>query len=317
MGEAAESVRAFRAMGTDCLIRIVVDGDRAEPILERAESRMHDLEHRWSRFIDGSELSQLNAHSGAPVFVSAETFDLIALALEASRATDGRFDPTMIDALIDSGYDRTFDEIAAREEVATNVVLDPHAIGDVDLDERTRMIQTPPGLHFDLGGIGKGRAVDIVFEQLVADGVAGVCLDFGGDLRVGGSPVAGGGWPVVIDDPFQPGEDLVVLGIGEGSVTTSSRLRRSWSTTTGTSHHLLDPATKRPAESGIASVTVISAQAAWGEIHAKAALIAGPEEGVQLIEQAGLSALFVNDDGTLRSVGEFERFVVTGTAHVS
>lgn len=304
-------------MGTDCSVRIVVDCDRAEPILERAESRMHDLEHRWSRFIEESELSQLNAHSGAPVFVSAETFDLVALALEASRATNGHFDPTMLDALIGLGYDRSFDEIADRGEVARNTDSVSHAIADVDLDARIQMIRTPPGLRFDLGGIGKGRAVDIVFDQLVTDGVTGVCLDFGGDVRVGGTPVAGGGWPVVIDDPFHPGEDLFVLGIGDGSITTSSRLRRSWPTASGTSHHLLDPTTKRPAQSGIASVTVISALAAWGEIHAKAALVAGPEAGEQLIREAGLSALFVEDDGTLRSIGEFETFVVEGTASVS
>jgi thiamine biosynthesis lipoprotein len=317
MAEAVETARAFRAMGTDCLVRVVVDQDRAEPILERAESRMHELEHRWSRFIDGSELSQLNAHSGAPVFVSAETFELVALAVEASRATDGRFDPSMLDALIASGYDRTFDEISDRGEVIPNVLPDSHAIDDVDLDARTRMILTPPGFRFDLGGIGKGRAVDVVFEQLVADGVVGICLDFGGDLRVGGSPVAGGGWPIVIDDPFHPGEDLLVLGIGEGSVTTSSRLRRSWSTTSGAAHHLLDPSTKRPTQSGVASVTVISALAAWGEVHAKAALIAGVDEGARLIEDANLSALFVEDDGTLTTVGEFEKFVVDGLSAVS
>jgi hypothetical protein len=64
-------------------------------------------------------------------------------------------------------------------------------------------------------------------------------------------------------------------------------------------------------------VTVISALAAWGEVHAKAALIAGVDEGARLIEDANLSALFVEDDGTLTTVGEFEKFVVDGLSAVS
>jgi len=311
MGEMQEHSRAFRAMGSDCVVRLVVANDRAEPILDRVVEKMAELEQRWSRFIADSELSQLNDHSGAPVFVSPETFAVVSLAVDAWRATGGRFNPTMLDALRSTGYDETFDDLAARAPV---VVVEPSSmpggLNSVDLDARTFLIQTPPGLHFDLGGIGKGYAADYLFTQVMEDGVSGACLDFGGDVRVGGATAEGGGWPIVIDDPFHPGEDLAVLGLGDGAVTTSSRLRRKWSTTSGEAHHLLDPATARPSESGLASVTVIAAHAAWGEVHAKAALIAGAQEGSALIESAGLSALMVTDDGEALAVGQFEAFLI-------
>ena len=300
-------------MGSDCVVRLVVANDRAEPILDRVVEKMTELEQRWSRFIADSELSQLNDHSGAPVFVSPETFAIVSLAVDAWRATGGRFDPTLLDALRGSGYDETFDELAAR---APAVVVEPTSIpgglNSVDLDARTFLIQTPSGLHFDLGGIGKGYAADCLFTQVMEDGVNGACLDFGGDVRVGGATAEGGGWPIVIDDPFHPGEDLAVLGLGEGAVTTSSRLRRKWSTTSGEAHHLLDPATARPSESGLAAVTVIAAHAAWGEVHAKAALIAGAKDGAALIENAGLSALLVTDAGEALPVGQFEAFLIEG-----
>ena len=101
-------------MGSDCVVRLVVANDRAEPILDRVVEKMTELEQRWSRFIADSELSQLNDHSGAPVFVSPETFAIVSLAVDAWRATGGRFDPTLLDALRGSGYDETFDELAAR-----------------------------------------------------------------------------------------------------------------------------------------------------------------------------------------------------------
>jgi thiamine biosynthesis lipoprotein len=98
--------------------------------------------------------------------------------------------------------------------------------------------------------------------------------------------------------------------VAEGAITTSSRLRRRWSTTDGESHHLLDPATRLPARSGLAAVTVIAASAAWGEVHAKAALIAGPRDGVALLVDAGLCGLLVTDDEIVLRAGPFDQFLV-------
>ena len=310
MGEMHEISRAFRAMGSDCSIRVVLDEEVDEAILERAVESVALLERRWSRFLDDSELSQLNEHAGSPVFVSPETFEVVALAIDAWRATDGFFDPTLLDALIDVGYDRSFEELGHATPTAGIGIDRRPGPETVELDARARLIRTPPGLHLDLGGIGKGHAADRVFDQLARDGAAGACLDLGGDVRVGGVTVEGGGWVVVVDDPFQPGTDLALLGVGEGSVTTSSRLRRRWATDTGEAHHLLDPSTARPVSSDLASVTVLAALAAWGEVHAKAALIAGRERGTALIETAGLSALLVTDEGETIAVGGFEAFVV-------
>lgn len=313
MGGVAESSRAFRAMGSDCVVRVVADAEKAEFLLDGVEAEMQRLENKWSRFLDSSELSQLNRHSGSPVFVSEETFALVSLAIDAYRATEGRFDPTLLDALRAAGYDVPFDRLRQLELIETGAVAHRrYAIDEIELDQRSSLIHTPKGVHFDLGGIGKGHAADVLFDQLINDGVQGASLDFGGDIRVGGTPLAGGGWSVIVDDPFHEGRDIVEVGLGEGSVTTSSSVRRSWPTVAGSAHHLLDPGTLRPSESGVASVTVIAASAAWGEVHAKAALIAGLDDGPRCIERAGLSALFIDEDGGQTTAGDFERFVVGG-----
>lgn len=299
-------------MGSECSVRVVVDDDRAEPMLDRACELVEGLEQKWSRFRADSELSRLNAHAGAPVFTSTETVEVIALALEAWRATDGFFDPSLLDALVDAGYDDTFDEIRARPSVdlrSSAPIVRP-SLELVEVDRSARLVHCPPGLHLDLGGIGKGRAADLVLEQLLTDGADGACVDLGGDLRVAGTTAEGGAWSVVVDDPFRPGEDLVVLGLAAGAVTTSSILRRRWMTDAGEAHHLLDPGSGRPVRSGLVSVTVLAAAAAWGEVHAKAALVAGASEGRRLVERAGLSALFIDADGHTESVGSFDAFVM-------
>lgn len=311
--QVEESVRRLRAMGSECEIRVVVGDGRGGPMLDRAVDLVLELERRWSRFRADSELSQLNAHSGAPVFTSPETFALVSLAIDAWGATDGWFDPTLLDAIVARGYDATFDEVASRVAAPPPRAIDVGpgvGPGAIELEPRSSMVLAPAGLHLDLGGIGKGRAADLVLEQLLRDGATGACVDLGGDLRLGGTTAEGTGWVVVVDDPFRPGEDLAVLGVAAGAITTSSTRKRRWETIDGPAHHLLDPWTAMPARSGLSSVTVLAAEAAWGEAHAKAALVAGPVEGRALIERAGLSALFVDDDGHVTEVGDIAAFVI-------
>jgi FAD:protein FMN transferase len=310
-----EHLRRFRALGSECLVRVVVaDDDPSGPaLLDGAVGLLDDIEGRWSRFRPDSELTALNAHSGSPVFTSPDTATVVAMAVEAWRVTGGLFDPTVHDALVATGYDRTFDDIDATAPSPTAAVTVPGP-ADIEVDERIGLVVLPPGCHIDLGGIGKGRSADLVIDQLLDAGAAGACVDLGGDVRVGGLTVSGGDdWVIAVDDPFEPGRDLALLRLAGGAVTTSSRVKRRWATGAGPAHHLIDPTTGRPAESGLAAVTVVAGTAAWGEVHAKAALIAGPQRGRSLIEDAGMCALLVADDGTVTTAGPVDEFLVEDT----
>src|SRR3954464_4275841 len=110
--------RRFRAMGSDA--HVVVVGPRH--LAEHAELRIADLERRWSRFDARSEVSALNRHAGDPVVVSPETLELVERALDAWRLTGGRFDPTVLGALLRAGYDRSFDELEAAPRGATSTL---------------------------------------------------------------------------------------------------------------------------------------------------------------------------------------------------
>jgi thiamine biosynthesis lipoprotein len=318
-----EHLSRFRALGSECLVRVVVgDDDPSGPaLLAGAVAQLADLEARWSRFRPDSELSTINANAGAPVFTSVDTATVVAMAVEAWRVTDGLFDPTVHDALVASGYDRTFDELEPEGAAAGESASDPSVAvavpgpAGIEVDERVGLVVLPPGCRIDLGGIGKGRAADLVIEQLLGAGALGACVDLGGDVRVGGLTVGGGDdWIIAVDDPFEPGRDLALLRLAGGAVTTSSSAKRRWSTGAGAAHHLIDPGTGRPAQSGLAAVTVVAGVAAWGEVHAKAALIAGRERGRALIEAAGMCALFVADDGTVTTAGPVDAFLVEAEA---
>jgi thiamine biosynthesis lipoprotein len=293
----------FSCMGSTA--RVLVLGGPID-LPERARRRLEDLESRWSRFRPGSELCRLNAAVGAPVVVSPETFAVIALAVAAWRATGGHFDPTVLPALVAAGYDRDFDHLPA--DAATGASRAPESGsgptpggGAVELDRIVSAIRLPPGVHLDLGGIGKGHAADLVAEELRAAGAAGVCVNLGGDLRAAGAAPDAAGWRIDLDPTLTTSrgstEPRHSFRLGAGAVATSTRLRRRWSSNGAPAHHLIDPATSGPAWTGLATVTVLADRTAWAEMLAKAAFVAGPIAGAALLRRHGLTGLLVDDHG--------------------
>jgi thiamine biosynthesis lipoprotein len=160
-------------------------------------------------------------------------------------------------------------------------------------------VRLPAGIRLDLGGIGKGHAGDLLARELLEAGAEGICVDLGGDVRVAGTPPTPPAWSVDVDPSIAAGRSFRLV---DGAVATSTRLRRTWSRGGTACHHLVDPATGRPAWSGLAAVTVIAASAAHAEVLAKAAFVAGPERGAALLDRHGVTGLLVLDDGSVREL---------------
>ncbi|MET9834012.1 FAD:protein FMN transferase [Streptomyces sp. NPDC006385] len=276
-------------------------------LLTRARSRLEALETRWSRFRAHSELCLLNASPGRWVRLSTPTVCLISLAVRAWELTGGLFDPTVLPALEQAGYTRTFE--AVPRDLPTGAPDAPAAPGCAGIELRGEWVRLPPGVRLDLGGIGKGYAADLVAAELMAAGATGACVNLGGDVRTAGSAPGADSWVVAVEDEARPGTDLAWLALAEGAVATSTRLRRRWHRQGRELHHLIDPGSGAPAISEVASVTVVAGEAHWAEVLAKAALIAGLPAGAALLEIYKVAGLLVTEDGTAHSAGPWERFV--------
>ncbi|MFN8025095.1 MAG: FAD:protein FMN transferase [Acidimicrobiia bacterium] len=302
-------VTQFRAMGTDVEI-LVLDGP--DDLGDRAAAAVERLEAKWSRFRPTSELCRLNASGGAPVIVSKETLAVLERALDAQQATGGLYDPTILPDLEAAGYDRSFDEMESSPpgspRPASRADARPDGRPAVGIDRVIGAVRVPPGVALDLGGIGKGYTADLVAPELLAAGARGVLVNMGGDLRAVGDPPGQGAWVVEIEDPLGTGRTGMVT-LGTGAIATSTRLRRMWTAADGRAqHHLIDPRTGEPAHSGLASVTVIAGEAWRAEVLAKAAFVAGAEEGAALVERTGATGLFVTDDGEVVELAGLDGF---------
>ncbi|HSP54339.1 MAG TPA: FAD:protein FMN transferase, partial [Dehalococcoidia bacterium] len=153
------------------------------------------------------------------------------------------------------------------------------------------------GVRVDLGGYAKGWTVDSCAELLTC--CPSWVVNAGGDLLAHGIGLTGQGWLVGIEDPFDAGRDVGVLLVTGCAVATSSKMRRRWTTQTGAAHHIIDPATRRPAETGLASVTVIAPTSAEAEVLAKVLFLQGLPQGWRHVEDLPqVGAVFVLDDGS-------------------
>lgn len=288
----------FRAMGTDA--HVVVTGD--ERLLAVARARIEDLERRWSRFLPSSEVSRLGTAGGRPAVVSPDTLTLVRACATAWAATDGRFDPTIRQALVALGYDRSFPLLAdqpARHGARGPAVGPAPGMAGVEVDERSSTVRFPIGVGLDAGGLGKGLAADLVVAELQSLGAHGAMVNLGGDLAVDGAPPEGEAWVVRVDDPFEPARELTRVALVRGGMATSSTLGRRWVVDGVPLHHVLDPSTGLPVPEDQVAATVVAGQAWWAEALATSLLVGGPTTPLP-----SASALIVRRSGGVARLGE-------------
>lgn len=262
----------FRSMGMDIAVTAPPaaderqDGDflRAVGAVERV---FEEMDARFSRFRQDSELSVVNTRAGHRQTVSQPFAELLEASLSAARSTNGLFDPTVLPALIAAGYDRDYDQLLATTPVVRTPPAPSARWRDVVLEERSLFL--PQGAALDFGGIAKGWAADLAAHSIGS--LPWTLIDAGGDLRIVGQPAEP--VPIGVADPADPSIEILQLGVEGGALATSSVVGRRWGVGL---HHLIDPRTSLPACTGVVQATVWAPTCTEAEILAKWAILEGP-----------------------------------------
>ncbi len=286
----------FRAMGT--AISLLLPEDQAAQGLEIVRSLFSQWEQTLSRFLPESELSRLNQQAGKQVAVNDLLYNVLVTALNAAQATEGVYDPAMLEQLQQLGYDRTFEDLP---EVRFGFTF-PGAQGGgwrgIRVDPGRQRVTLPEGIKLDFGGIAKGMAVDAAIEELHLNGIETALVNAGGDLVVLGLPPDSDSWPIAV-----PGRDQYwTLPLHHGAIATSGIARRHWWQGVTLQHHLLDPRTGLPAKSDLWSVTVVTDRCEQAEVAAKVAFILGLQQGADFLKKHSIAGLLVREDGTWEAV---------------
>jgi FAD:protein FMN transferase len=290
---------SFRAVGTTCAAAVTAgprDARRVGAALAAARAEVAACEGVLSRFDPASDLSRLNAAGAAWTAVDERLVEALTLAVRAREETGGRFDPTVLPALVAAGYDRSFEQLAERP---ARPLEGWRAGAAIEIDAAGGAVRLEPGAAVDLGGIGKGYAASRALDAMRAAWplLPGGLVDLGGDLALTGETPEGGPWRVAVADPNRPGIQAGVLLVRSGGVATSGRDLRRFGP--GRSlHHLIDPGTGEPARPGPLTVTVIARDAATAEAHATALAIAAvADAAAHVAAHPEISALYLPEDG--------------------
>ncbi len=301
----SEAVERFPCFGGSCAVLVAGPGPAGTPVAAtgRLRRRLLAWHHQFSRFESGSELSRLNADPRRVVPVSPTMARFVAAAVGAAVASGGLVDPTLIGELEYAGYRDDFSwqalPLARALLLAPGRVAASPAAGamwaSIDVDRAARTVTRPPGVRVDSGGVFKGLCGDMLAGVLGAhDSFA---IDAAGDVRFGGR--AGWGRPVRVASPFDDSV-LHVFELVSGAAATSGIGRRSWmGADGGPAHHLLNPATGRPAFTGVVQVTALAPTGVEAETRSKAALLSGRTAAVEWLVDGGLVVL---DDGTVQLI---------------
>jgi FAD:protein FMN transferase len=299
----ADGTEPFSVFGTTATL-LVTEPGRLGQARAIADAELAAVDVACSRFRPDSELSRLNASDGAVMSISELFAELLEAALRAARLTDGAVDPTCGQALAEIGYDRDFALLQAAGAPSPRARRPVRRVPGwrcIQLDRRRRLAQLTGGAQLDLGATAKAWAADRCAELIAAKADCGALVSLGGDIAVSGPPPEDG-WRVRVTDdhaaaPEAPGQTVTIRS---GGLATSSTTVRAWAVGGRRVHHIIDPATGQPARSCWRTVSVAAGSCVDANTASTAAIIRS-EAAAGWLQEAGLPARLVREDGTVET----------------
>ena len=287
--------RTDAIMGTRIYVEVwsdeAVKGDAA---IDTVMTDMRRIDELMSHYKPESQLSQINARAAQePVQVDAELFDLIKLSTHYSVITEGAFDITY--ASVGHLYDYPHHVKPTEEQIKAalpgvnwrNMLLDP-------VHHTVRFEHA--GMRIDLGGIGKGYAVDRGIAILQARGFQHALVTAGGDSRIIGDRM-GRPWVIGIRNPDDKDQVVTRIPIVNSAMSTSGDYERYFDEGGIRYHHIIDPRTGHSA-SKVRSATILGPTATETDGMSKTAFVLGPEKALEIINRMPqYDAIFVTPEG--------------------
>ena len=269
------------------------------PEIWKACERYEDL---LSKTVPGSDVQRINASNGEPVTVDPETWVILQRAKEINQLTDGAFSVTIAPLSAQWDFTHGTNRMPTDEERLAALPL-------VDDDKLTLgedgTVTLPAGMEIDLGGIAKGYIADRIAE-MIRGRVHGATLSFGGNVYVVGLKPDGTAFNLGIQDPDGPtGSSIAVVQATDISLVTSGIYERYFMVGDTRYHHILDPQTGLPADSDLASASILYGSSMDADALATACIVIGLDRAKALLEELGRDGVFITRNGEIVTTDGF------------
>lgn len=289
---------AGETMGTTYQVKIAgarLAGAQAERLAADVHAALDRINRGMSLYRADSELMRFNRHrAAAPLPVSKELFDVLAVAQQVAALSGGAFDVSVAPLVAAWGFGPEKRQVVpAAEQVRAGQAAVGFRSLRLDAASGTAAKATA-GLEVDLGGIAKGYGLDLAARAIEASGIEHYMIEVGGEVLASGHNATGKPWRIGIEEPDAvPQRARLVVPLDGKAMATSGDYRIYFEAQGRRYSHEIDPRTAAPIAHGLASVSVIADGCVQADALATALIVLGPQAGWALAERAQIAAHFI------------------------
>ena len=271
----------------DTVCTIEAGGENAEFAVKSAFDEISKIQKKVDFYDENSLVSAFNKmDANLELPLDKDTLSIIKTCLEISKASQGAFDITV--ASLTERWNFKEKYIPTQKEIEDS--LENVGYGKLVLDEENgTLLKKHKDIKIDLGGAAKGYCADVAVDILKERGAEYGLINLGGNIvAFGKNPKRKDGtWQIGIKKPFSDGEiyEKTVTVEGLGAVVTSGTYERYFYDGDTLYHHIIDPKTGYPADSGISGVTIKTSSALVGDCLSTACLVLGQEKAIELMRE--------------------------------
>ncbi|NLD19648.1 MAG: FAD:protein FMN transferase [Clostridiales bacterium] len=293
-------------LNTTCEIKIYnMSQKEAEELLGIAFKKIHEYENLLSKTVEGSDIYKINNAGGSPVKVSDDTIRVIEQGIYMGDLSGGMFDITI--GKVSDMWDFTGENPAVPSQTSIDEALPAVDYRNINI-EGNKVTLKDSNSQLDLGGLAKGYIADRIGEFLEVKGVSSAIINLGGNVIALGSKDGEMPWTIGVERPYSDRTEIVgSVEVKDATLVTSGVYKRKFEQNGILYHHILDPNTGFPVDSGLESVTIVAkkSNSCFCDGLSTTCLMLGQEEGMALIRQLqqecsdmGIEAVFIdkNDD---------------------
>lgn len=298
-GKSADANKEYSqdVFAMDTYMSLTAYGPHGKEAVAAAVEEVNRLDSLWSVSSQDGEVYLMNQNGEGQL--SEDSKELVKRAQELYESTEGAFDVTVYPIMDLWGFTSGEYHVPAKKELSQTLTqVDQSRItlsgdGKLTLGEKQQI---------DLGGIAKGYTSNRIMEIYKEYGVTSGMVSLGGNVQALGTKTNGSNWNIGIRNPeSQEGDILGVLSISDQAVITSGGYERYFEEDGQTYHHILNPKTGYPADSGLTSVSIVSEDGTLADGLSTALFVMGKEKAISYWQQHkdSFDAVLVEEDGSI------------------
>lgn len=289
----------------DTYMTVTAYGKNAENGVNKAVDEINRLETVLSAEKQESDIYKLNETGSGTL--STDTKNIVSKALEINKTTNGAFDISIYPLMVKWGFTTQKYNVPSKNEISK--LLKDVDSSKIIFDEKSGNIKLKENMKIDLGGIAKGYTSKRVMQIFKECGVKSGLVSLGGNVQALGTKTDGTAWQIAIENPDKSSDYIGVVSVKDKAVITSGGYERYFEKNGKTYHHILDPETGYPAESGLKSVTIVSDDGTLADALSTSLFVMGKEKALDYWREHKneFDTVLVEDNGDITITGGLEK----------